>query len=91
MFKVNNENTLLMNFEHISQLFLMILLLTLNKQLLTGLKMLTFRGSIITTTQCKFGQASQPFLDKSIRTGFKRDKEVTVCQSIFVLRGKPLN
>ena len=55
MFKVNNENTLLMNFEHISQLFLMILLLTLNKQLLTGLKMLTFRGSIITTTQCKFG------------------------------------
>ena len=39
MLKVNNKNCFTVNFEHISHLFLVILLLDLNKKILTGLEL----------------------------------------------------
>ena len=36
MFKVNNRSGIFVNFEHISHLVLVFLLLTLNKQMLAG-------------------------------------------------------
>ena len=39
MLKVNNKNCFTVNFEHISHIFLVILLLDLNKKMLTGFEL----------------------------------------------------